>query len=533
MASDSFGLDGQDDDAGHGKRGSRRNGDVSSAFLVEAATIETRLRKHALELLEPTIRKQGVFDNKLKETKRTLDRFEDMISTLSKKQDSAIISAQQLDSFRVELAEWDKQRHAHEQAIGDRVSMQETEINSIKHTLIKIAADRDAMGRTHKAFTDILEQTRIEMSELRHYCSDRMDTNRDKVAQLREEVETRITITENEMHRCTDNQVEADTAISHMKTEFCRMSDSVCDAVSGVQDLHAGKASIALVMAHQSESLERLGHINEDVDRLRQQFCSLVEDVKAHFHTGADVLQTSVAQQIDSLRGSFVEEVARMDSLQKEVEEIIAIYKGSRPAQQSDVERLHKQLIAEMDARRADMDDATAACRKMCANLDVEGQQTRRALKEVENILQNQDSRRTSRSDLLSMLLESQLLAAALALQDDQDRRSIALFGYKHSERDDRVNLPQLNTSKGGKTPRRPCATTQSSPEPVITLDKKCMSCCNSGNTRSILAGFKLACLQYNPTPVEYQKASYSREELIRLQMDLLSQAKERIHSLD
>jgi len=62
---------------------------------------------------------------------------------------------------------------------------------------------------------------------------------------------------------------------------------------------------------------------------------------------------------------------------------------------------------------------------------------------------------------------------------------------------------------------------------PVMTIDKRCLSC--SGNTATVLAGFKLACLQYAPSPVLYRDVPHSRTELIRLRMELIKQAKDEL----
>merc|ERR1712217_228599 len=129
-------------------------------------------------------------------------------------------------------------------------------------------------------------------------------------------------------------------------------------------------------------------------------------------------------------------------------------------------------------------------------------------------------------------------LGAMLDMQDDQDRKSIALFGIKgnenQKERSKTCSLPELN-GVGGRnsalSPRTPAAPPAPAAVPVMTIDKRCLSC--SGSAATVLAGFKLACLQYAPSPVEYQKVTYSRSELIRLRMDLLSQAKEQLRSID
>ncbi|CAE8644491.1 unnamed protein product, partial [Polarella glacialis] len=136
------------------------------------------------------------------------------------------------------------------------------------------------------------------------------------------------------------------------------------------------------------------------------------------------------------------------------------------------------------------------------------------------------------KSEVCSWLerVESQLLSAHLDSQDDQDRKNIALFGYKNVEnKESRTSiqggfLPELDPKL---TPRRRIAQVLHADKPTINLDKRCLSC--SGSPATTLAGFKLACLQYSPSAVEYRRVSYSRAELISLRLDLLHQAQEQL----
>lgn len=46
-----------------------------------------------------------------------------------------------------------------------------------------------------------------------------------------------------------------------------------------------------------------------------------------------------------------------------------------------------------------------------------------------------------------------------------------------------------------------------------IKMDKKCLSC--SGQSSMVLSAFKLACLNYSSSPVEYNKKIFEKTELI------------------
>lgn len=67
--------------------------------------------------------------------------------------------------------------------------------------------------------------------------------------------------------------------------------------------------------------------------------------------------------------------------------------------------------------------------------------------------------------------------------------------------------------------------------DPTVMLDTRCLSC--SGNQATVLAGFKMACLQYAPTPVLYEKSAYTRTELIKLRVDLLEQVREQLRQVE
>merc|ERR1712187_1022339 len=124
-------------------------------------------------------------------------------------------------------------------------------------------------------------------------------------------------------------------------------------------------------------------------------------------------------------------------------------------------------------------------------------------------------------------------------MQDDHDRKNIALFGYKSAEAKDNkpaCSLPDLSHDRangGSHSARGPRKRTASANNmtpsmnfnaaaeaPVLSLDRRCLSC--SGSSGTVLAGFKLACLTYAPTQIEFEKATYSRSELISQRLDML-----------
>lgn len=121
---------------------------------------------------------------------------------------------------------------------------------------------------------------------------------------------------------------------------------------------------------------------------------------------------------------------------------------------------------------------------------------------EIENVIEDQAKVRTYTKTVGQMttgVVEFCKITQVLLAQDEEDRQSIALMGYKE-----------------GKDSARPKTRTGA----VVTLDKQCISCTNQSPI--VISAFKMACLAYAPTPITYMRQSYTRRELIEMQGQLL-----------
>lgn len=91
----------------------------------------------------------------------------------------------------------------------------------------------------------------------------------------------------------------------------------------------------------------------------------------------------------------------------------------------------------------------------------------------------------------LETIIDFCRITTALQSQDESDRESIFLMGTRESKK-----------SK------------------IVSIDKRCLSC--AGQSSSVIAAFKIACLAYEPSLVPLQEKKYSRKELISMQRSLL-----------
>ena len=93
---------------------------------------------------------------------------------------------------------------------------------------------------------------------------------------------------------------------------------------------------------------------------------------------------------------------------------------------------------------------------------------------------------------------EAGIITNLLFKQDEIDRKSISLVGYKNKE------------TKKSKILNKP----------VVSLEKNCTACIN--NAGIILPAFKMACLAYNSSPILYKSEYIGRLDLLLRQEQIL-----------
>lgn len=67
----------------------------------------------------------------------------------------------------------------------------------------------------------------------------------------------------------------------------------------------------------------------------------------------------------------------------------------------------------------------------------------------------------------------------------------------------------------------------------VIGLDKNCYQCSDPHTNEATLKAFKIACLSYEPSKVNFEKTTYSRNELIQSKQVLMRYCLDQLRHLD
>lgn len=186
--------------------------------------------------------------------------------------------------------------------------------------------------------------------------------------------------------------------------------------------------------------------------------------------------------------------------INNEREVLKAKFESNKIYLQKYVENIQKDLEEELIKRNRDK-----------ANFNMKINQ----LDDKVNEIKNNNSEHLNNSENLvqavNRLNQIAQINYAMELQDEIDREKLALMGYK----DETV----VNSGKKTTT-----ETKSRNTNAYVSLDKQCLTC--SGQSSVVMKAFKIACLAYQPSPVNFPVKSsktYSRLDLIDLKGNILS----------
>ncbi|OMJ89467.1 hypothetical protein SteCoe_8365 [Stentor coeruleus] len=254
------------------------------------------------------------------------------------------------------------------------------------------------------------------------------------------------------------------------------------------------KASSSLVSKSRSDSdseiiipeqIDFMPMINTAKDEIQKDFNNKLQALAKKTEDNIEILQISLNAQIKQIHFSISAFKESVSESFKEVQKKI-----------HDLELLSQQVVYECNSqlnnRKRENNDFNYELKQVQGKLEIANQQYQIMTDATDKISQR-----------FATMVEYCCITNALQMQDEFDRESIALMGYKEA--------------KGGKGHSKPCKA-------VVALDKQCFSC--TGQSSVVLNAFKIACLTYMPSQVIYGNDKYSRRDLYdmlnRLLMSLI-----------
>lgn len=117
-------------------------------------------------------------------------------------------------------------------------------------------------------------------------------------------------------------------------------------------------------------------------------------------------------------------------------------------------------------------------------------------LREREKIIERVDQQFSNVSELLANIVEFCRVLHSILAQEEEDRENLNLIGISETK----------PAQKG-----------------YLSLKTECISC--SGNNTVVMSAFKMACINYNPSPIKYCLKNFTRKQLIHVLGTFISES--------
>eukprot|EP00920_Eleutheroschizon_duboscqi_P042893 GHVT01102132.1.p1 GENE.GHVT01102132.1~~GHVT01102132.1.p1 ORF type:complete len:570 (-),score=82.48 GHVT01102132.1:1026-2651(-) len=484
-------------------------GASSRSAEVEKVEFETRMRQLIVELLEPTIKRVSRHEAEGAAIRKQLAKHAD---ALKESQTLAVQAQQQLatvDYFKEELAKWDTQRRNQEAKVAEDIAFMRQDLDSFRLDLER----KDGSIESLQRMNDRMNTQVTRVIELQDQHSQHTDERADKIAkqlhQMRRDVELQIVGLQTKHDTLADELWGEETGLAKVAGELQRTNEVVAELSESSRHLEATKASTDQLDAVQKSNKEGVQANVRDLQVLRQSVTSVVTEVKEHFQTASNTISAHNATMLSEVRQAYQEELQHAAQVRADIVKFSNETAQQVANVQKDVETTREQMETKIEEVHNEVEDLNGKRHRDKSSQDIEVRQLK---KRLGGVFDNSDLVLKSLehlSSVVSMVLESNRVAVALEIQDDIDRRRVALMGYKESQasggssgsgsttaRQSRASVGRggsVSVSTGGPGGAMP---------PVISLDQRCVSC--SGQSTTVLAGFKIACLQYHPGPITY-----------------------------
>merc|ERR1712072_532274 len=355
--------------------------------------------------------------------------------------------------------------------------------------------------------------------QLRKYCEERIDSQSKSINSARADLEVKLTSLETKHNSLADELWGEETGLAKVTGELSKTNLVVQQLTEEMKKVQEKKASLTQLSKVQEEVNELIREATSNVTSLKLTVGNVVNDVREHFRTASNTIAAHNATMIAEIRGSYQEELDHSSKLRQEVMKFMQDTQAAIKHLEQVAQSSHDQTEAMVREVRLDVEELNRKRKRDKANADIENKALK---KRLGGVFDNSDlvlKGLEHLSGVLAALLESNRMQAALELQDDMDRRKVALTGYKEA--------PGAKAPDDNKTPRGGSRKSMKEQQ-VVSVDNRCLSC--SGQTATVLAGFKIACLQYAPGQVKYETKDYERSELVEQAHEALVNGPEGLH---
>lgn len=512
--------------------------DEKQQLEVTLAAMETRLRSMISDLMQPTIAKTSNVMADLETMKGIVAQHTRGLQDVQLGQLRALEQVSTIASFKEEMSRWDTQRRAHESTVDESLQVMAQKLEAYRYSLEQ---KESVLHHLHRN----VDRTAMELNRLcdmqesrKETLESRIDEQSRKINQARSEIDVRIAGLELKHNALTDELWGEETGLAKVAGELKKTHASFAKLEAAVDELREGKAEAAQLDRLRSEVGKMLHEANTSVTQMRQTVGNVVNDVREHFRTASQTISAHNATFVTEVRQQYQDELSKAAKLRGEVQDFMK--QVERNIEDQD------KRVAETAAKASSL---AAESLEQCEELNrrrkrdkTSSENELKALKKrLGGVFDNSDAVKRGIEHLqqvLQMMLEASFIGSSLEKQDTMDKKRIALMGVK----DDETMLVRSNQTEPqrprpevraksapggakptGGTPRQNAATHKKQ-EPVVRVDNRCLSC--SGQAPLVLSAFKMACLQYAPSPVDYEGGQHDRSDLLNRRHSLLEKSR-------
>lgn len=523
------------------------------AVEVMVAAMENRLRDMISDLLTPTIQRSTCIQQDVEFLKGLVSQHTKGLQDVQVGQFKALEQVATIQSFKEEMTRWDTQRRSHESALDESIQAVQQRLEAYRYNLEQKESALHHLHRNVERAGVELNRLQDAQAELKDVFEGRLDEQSRRQNVAKNETDVRIAGLELRHNALTDELWGEETGLAKAAGELKKTNICVAQLEADMARVQAEKAEKAQLDKLRAEVGKVVAEANKSVNDMKLTVGTVVDDVRQHFRTASEAVAAHNARFVGEVRQEYQGELASSAKLRVEARDFM-IQTTSRIASLDErVAAAATKAGALAEEVREEVEELNKKRKKDKNSTDNE---LKALKKRLGGVFDNSDAVQAGIEHIyavIKMLLDSELMQSSLELQDSADREKIALWGVREdqastgsdraadSPRPD-MSGPRAQSAPGGAKPKssalrfgRPSPGPGSrlagagQKDPVVRVHNKCLSC--SGQSHLVLSAFKMACLQYSPSPVEHDNQTHDREVLLGERRVLLQTARETMRS--
>jgi len=479
------------------------------------AEMESRLRAVIIEMLSPTIQVGRQQESALMSLREQVSELARKINNMFQLPTQVARMQAILDSFREEINKHDAHVHQAVTKSYEDLRLVRTELDGLQRSLEKrdsaiqhLQRDIDRvcmeLNRQQDRFHDIEEITKTVGVD------SRKEANRAAC-----ELEAKIAALQMQHNALTDELWGDEMGLAKVSGQVFKTNETIKQLQEKVDFVEGSMVEASHLDSLRTDVQKLLHKTDTDLFAMKQSVGQAVNETREHLRTALETTAAHNATFVDSVHKRYQEEIAQSSKLRDEVVRFIDKTDASIGEFDDRIEAAAEKTGALLNEQRDIIEEAERRRKRDRSSTDLE---LKGIKKWMSGIFESSDIITRGFelfSQVVSMMIQAVDMQCALDMQDTLDREHMSLLGVKEEVVPNSVqSSPQKRSPRKGL--RRP---------PVVQVDQRCLSC--SGQAASVLSAFKIACLQYCPSPVEYQQQEHTRVDLLQQMRQMLAKAKD------